>query len=221
MINKKLDNIHPMLVDKAQKIISMNNLNDEVKVKLISFIEREYMWNDIFAYINSEPLTIDYVFPHFETVDIFIASNPNNELYFVMKIDARDSKFLLENGFKEGDFPFLISRVDIDIIEEVFNSDIIIDHHNRESLKKSLKLLFNELEEWYVLRREGNAFIENVSYSDNFDDFILKVSEKDKDLLFLEKLKRHLYVNLYNIVLSKEEHEIFSELVINRYNNDY
>lgn len=206
MINKMLDNIDPMLINKANKIISMNKLSDKMKIKLINFIALESMWDDVFAYIDSKSLKIDYVFSHFETIEMFVASDSNNELYFVMKIDTRCSEFLLENGFKEVYYPFLISKVDIDIIEEVFSSRVIKDSHNREILEKALNLFFNKIEEWYILRRKGNAFIENVSYSDDREDFILKVSKEDKDLLFSEKLKRLIYVNLYDIVLSNDGH---------------
>lgn len=148
---------------------------------------------------------------------MFIASDSNNELYFVIKIDASRSEFLLENNFEKEDFPFLISKVDIEIIENVFKSRLVERLIHRTTYEKSWDLFFNEIEERYVLKREGNGFIENVLCSEEKPDFILKISRDSKDLLFSDKLKRYLELMMSELVLSTDEYEFFSKLVINKY----
>ena len=106
----------------VEYVLEKNNYSESLYNALMTYFLADSNINKTFGYLNENELKIFYPIEHFEELDSFIANDNENNLYFVIKVDASRSELLLEYGFNASSFPFLISKIDIDTIKEILNS---------------------------------------------------------------------------------------------------
>lgn len=204
-------------------ILEKNNYPESLYNALMTYFFTDSNINKTFSYLNGNELKIFYPIEHFEDLESFIANDNKNNLYFVIKVDASRSELLLEYGFNTLDFPFLISKIDIDIIKEINNSQS--EECNIKD-KKFIKewQLFNKYSEWYILKRTGivnknDDYSDPVCFRDSYTDEFINISSDDKDKLFTDSMKRYFHCEFNSLHYSFKT-EVFKEACIKRY-DDY
>lgn len=221
-MKNKLEKIAPNSREVVENILKKKNYSDDFKNTLINYFTVDSNVNKTFGYLNGKELKIFYPIEHFEDLDTFIANDNQNNLYFVIKIDAGRSKLLLEYGFDSLNYPFLVSKIDINIIKDISNNQPELCSIKENKFIDEWKL-FNKYKEWYILKRvetikTDDDFSDPACFKDGYIDEFISISENDEDALFSNKMKRYIQCE-FNSISSSFKTEVFKEACIKRYSS--
>lgn len=221
-MKNELEKLAPNSREVVENVLKKGNYSEDFQNTLINYFAVDSNINKTFGYLNGKELKIFYPIEHFEDLDAFIANDSQNNLYFIIKVDASRSKFLLEYGFNNLNYPFLISKIDMDIIKDISSNQPEVCSIKEKKFLDEWQL-FNKYKEWYVLKRIetikiDDDFSDPACFRDEYIDEFISISESDEDVLFSNEMKRYFQCE-FDFINSSFKTEVFKEVCIKRYNS--